>query len=72
MNVPPASDTVADAAGERVKQYVDTGVDACNSVTEKGRAVGRQVNGYVRDNPWMMIGAGVGLGLLLGMLVRRR
>jgi ElaB/YqjD/DUF883 family membrane-anchored ribosome-binding protein len=66
------TDTVADLAGERAKHYVDSGVDACNAVSAKTRAAARQVDGYVRDNPWLMIGAAAGVGVLVGMMLRRR
>ena len=66
------TDSLADVAGERAKHYVDTGVDTYNALAEKTRAVGQQVDGYVRNNPWWVIGAAAGLGVLLGMLIRRR
>jgi ElaB/YqjD/DUF883 family membrane-anchored ribosome-binding protein len=69
---PQAAESAADVAGETVKGYVDRGVEACNAVTEKSRAVGRQVDEYARTNAWALIGAGVGVGLLIGMLLRRR
>ena len=69
---PVNADSVADLAGERVKGYIDTGVNACNAVSDKTYAAGRQVDGCVRNNAWLMIGAGVGVGVLLGMMLRRR
>jgi ElaB/YqjD/DUF883 family membrane-anchored ribosome-binding protein len=65
-------DTMADVAGERAKEYVDKGVETYNAVAGRSRAVGRQVDGYVRENPWIIIGAAAGVGLLLGLVIRRR
>jgi ElaB/YqjD/DUF883 family membrane-anchored ribosome-binding protein len=67
-----SNDSIADVAGERAKQYVDSGVDVYNNLAEKTQAVGKRVDGYVRTNPWMMIGAAAGVGLLLGLMIRRR
>lgn len=72
MKTAHATDSLADVAGERAKQYVDTGVDAYNALAEKTQVVGKRVDGYVRSNPWMMIGAAAGVGLLLGLMIRRR
>jgi len=66
------SDSIADAAGARAKEYVDNGVDAYHALAEKTQEVGKQVDGYVRTNPWMVIGAAAGVGLLLGLMLRRR
>jgi ElaB/YqjD/DUF883 family membrane-anchored ribosome-binding protein len=33
---------------------------------------GRAANGYVHENPWPAIGAGAGLGLLVGLLLGRQ
>ena len=67
-----APETMIDTAGERAKEYVDKGVDAMNDAAERSRAITRKVDGYVRENPWYMIGAAAGVGLLIGMLIRRR
>jgi ElaB/YqjD/DUF883 family membrane-anchored ribosome-binding protein len=64
--------SLADVAGQRAKHYVDTSVDAYNSLSKKTQAVGKRVDGYVRTNPWMMIGAAAGAGLLVGLMLRRR
>jgi len=67
-----SSDSIADTAGARAKQYVDNGVDAYHALAEKTQEVTKQVDGYVRTNPWMVIGAAAGVGLLLGLMLRRR
>jgi ElaB/YqjD/DUF883 family membrane-anchored ribosome-binding protein len=72
MKAAHANDTIADVAGERAKEYVDTGVEAYHALAEKTQAVSKRVDGYVRTNPWMMIGAAAGVGLLLGLMLRRK
>jgi ElaB/YqjD/DUF883 family membrane-anchored ribosome-binding protein len=39
---------------------------------DSARRAGRAADDYVHENPWTAIGAGAGLGLLLGMLIARR
>jgi ElaB/YqjD/DUF883 family membrane-anchored ribosome-binding protein len=36
------------------------------------KQAGRAADGYVRENPWPVIGASAGVGLLLGLLIGRR
>jgi ElaB/YqjD/DUF883 family membrane-anchored ribosome-binding protein len=66
------AESMASNAGERTKHYVDVGVDALNSATGKARQLGRNVDGCVRDNPWLVAGAAAGVGLLVGFLLGRR
>jgi ElaB/YqjD/DUF883 family membrane-anchored ribosome-binding protein len=47
------------------------------SQTEKAtldgiQQAGRAANGYVHENPWPAIGAGAGVGLLVGLLLARQ
>lgn len=63
---------LADAAGERAKSCVDAGVEAVHSMSGKARQMRHDADGYVRENPWLTIGAAAGVGLLVGLLFRRR
>lgn len=63
---------MASAAGERAKDYVDTGVHALKAVSGKARQVGHDADGYVRENPWLVMGVAAGVGLLIGFLMRGR
>jgi ElaB/YqjD/DUF883 family membrane-anchored ribosome-binding protein len=65
-------ENLANAAGERVKGYVDSGVSACNAMSERTRQIGQNASGYVRDNPWIAIGVAAGLGAAVGFLLGRR
>jgi ElaB/YqjD/DUF883 family membrane-anchored ribosome-binding protein len=66
------AENLATAAGERAKSYVDVGVEALNSVSGKARQLSHTADGYVRDNPWLAIGAAAGLGVVIGFLLRGR
>ena len=69
---PNDAEGLADAAGERAKHYVDVSVDALNAVSGKARQIGHNADGYVRDNPWLAIGAAAGVGICIGYLLRSR
>lgn len=66
------AEALANAAGERAKGYVDVGVSALNAVSGKARQIGQNTDEYVRDNPWMVIGAAAGIGIVIGYLLRGR
>ena len=40
--------------------------------TEGIKHAGRAADGYVRENPWPVIGVSAGVGLLLGLLIGRK
>jgi ElaB/YqjD/DUF883 family membrane-anchored ribosome-binding protein len=67
---------VAENAGEKAKeyakQYVDMGVEAYKTASDQARVMSRKADAYVRENPWMIIGTAAGIGLLLGLLIRRK
>lgn len=63
---------LTEAVGERAKCCVDAGVDAVNAVSGRVRQIGRNADGYVRDQPWLAIGAAAGAGLLIGFLLGTR
>lgn len=67
-----APENMANAAGERAKGYVDSGVSAFNVAAEKARQLTQSADGCVRDNPWMAIGAAASVGILIGYLLRGR
>jgi ElaB/YqjD/DUF883 family membrane-anchored ribosome-binding protein len=53
------------AARSQLSSFEQAAVD---SVKQAGRAA----DDYVRENPWPVIGASAGVGLLLGLLIGRR
>ena len=62
------------AAGEQAKSCVDAGVNAINVVSSKAREITKNADGYVHENPWLIIGAtagvAMGVGILAGFLLR--
>ena len=66
------AEDLTNAAGERAKDCVDAGVSALNVVSGKARSLGNTADGYVRENPWVVIGAAAGVGILLGFVLRGR
>lgn len=55
------------SAREKLASLVD-----CDDAAERVRHAAHRANGYVRANPWLAIGAGAALGLVVGLLVARR
>lgn len=46
--------------------------DVEKTAVAKARKLASDSDDYVHDNPWTAIGAGVGVGLLLGLLIGRK
>jgi len=42
------------------------------TVTEKAKVVAERTDEFVHQNPWEAIGVAAGLGLLIGLFIRRR
>ena len=43
-----------------------------STVTEKAKVVAERTDEFVHRNPWEAVGVAAGIGLLLGLLIRRR
>lgn len=46
--------------------------DAQDAVVEKGKHAARVTDDYVHDHPWTSIGAALGVGVVIGLLLNRR
>jgi len=46
--------------------------DSASQVRDQARQVSRRTDGYVRDNPWQVVGVAAVVGVVLGMLMTRR
>jgi ElaB/YqjD/DUF883 family membrane-anchored ribosome-binding protein len=46
--------------------------DGAEQVRRQARSIIKAGNGYVRDQPWQVVGIAAAAGLLVGLLVRRR
>lgn len=57
---------------DRMQQAKADLVNLQHAAVAKAQAAGHAADQYVHDNPWRVIGAAAGVGLLLGMLIGRR
>jgi ElaB/YqjD/DUF883 family membrane-anchored ribosome-binding protein len=64
--------TLLSTATDRARHVMDLGADAYHAAAKQTRAMGKNVDHYVRANPWIAVGAALGLGMLMGMLCRRK
>jgi len=46
--------------------------DTAQQLGTQARAVGKQTDDFVRDNPWQVIGIAAVVGLAVGILASRR
>jgi ElaB/YqjD/DUF883 family membrane-anchored ribosome-binding protein len=67
-----AAASVAQRFGEGLDQGKAALADFQAFVTERTRECARTTDEYVRTNPWQAIGIAAGLGLIVGLLIRRR
>ncbi|HTN72156.1 MAG TPA: DUF883 family protein [Methylomirabilota bacterium] len=62
-------------ARQRIEQSVIEGkkalADAEQVVIKKSKECAEIADDYVRENPWSAVGIAAGLGLVLGLLIRR-
>jgi ElaB/YqjD/DUF883 family membrane-anchored ribosome-binding protein len=62
-------------ARQKIEQSLIEGkkalADAEKILVQKSREAADVADDYVRDNPWSAVGIAAGVGLLLGLLIRR-
>nr|WP_067296731.1 DUF883 family protein [Marinobacterium profundum] len=70
---------VADDLHERIEQAAKVGEELEHGLhergeqlTDKSRDLNTSLTQIVRDNPWAVVGGSVALGILIGVLTRRR
>ena len=61
-----ASSTVQDVAGQ-AKEYAREGYEYA---ADKTRQVKSQTEGLIHDNPWYAVGIALGVGVVVGMMLR--
>ncbi|MGH7773949.1 MAG: DUF883 family protein [Candidatus Binatia bacterium] len=63
------------AARHRIEQSLGEGkkslADAEGIVIDKTKEAAKAADVYVRENPWNAVGIAAGIGLILGLLLRR-
>ena len=61
---------VSDAAGKYAKQAKEYAQQGYDYAAEKSQKVKETTEGYITDNPWYAVGIALGVGVLVGMLLR--
>ncbi len=59
-------------AEEAVSDYADEMAEEARNKWDAAKKYARKGREYFEDHPWQAIGAGVALGLAIGLLARRR
>ncbi|MDQ3187028.1 MAG: DUF883 family protein [Pseudomonadota bacterium] len=66
----------AQALRAKIEQNLDLAKgylqDFENSVVDKSRNAARVTDDYVRENAWRTVGLAIGLGIVIGLLIRNR
>jgi ElaB/YqjD/DUF883 family membrane-anchored ribosome-binding protein len=57
---------------ERLETAKDRVAEAQHEAVERAKAAARATDDYVHSHPWQAIGAGVAVGLAVGVLIGRR
>lgn len=57
---------------DRIQQAKADLVSLQQVVVDKAQAAGHVADQYVHDNPWRVVGAAAGVGLIVGLLIGRR
>jgi ElaB/YqjD/DUF883 family membrane-anchored ribosome-binding protein len=64
------------ALGDQIQDTVNQGKvklrELQDAVVDKTRYAAETTDAYVRDNPWSAIGVAAGIGLIIGLLLKRR
>jgi ElaB/YqjD/DUF883 family membrane-anchored ribosome-binding protein len=63
---------VRDKIQENLKQAKDYLQDIEDSVVDKSKVAAKVTDDYVHENAWQTVGIAIGLGILIGMLLRSR
>ena len=60
------------ALRSRMAKAIEAASATCERLEAATKAAAKATDSCVRDHPWETIGVAVGLGLLIGVLMRRR
>ncbi len=64
------------ALGDQIHETVNQGKvklrELQEVIVDKTRNAAETTDAYVRENPWTAIGAAAGIGVIIGLLLRRR
>ena len=57
---------------ERLQEAKRSLTEAEGLLLDKGREAAKSADAYVKENPWNAVGIAAGVGLVIGLLARRR
>lgn len=57
---------------EKLRAAKSNVAEHAQDIASNAKELGEKGDRLIRDNPWVSIGIGAGVGLLLGMVLRRR
>ena len=70
------AEELADEAQGRLHAGIEASKSTLRHIQDdalaRARAAGREADAVLHDNPWRAVGLAAGIGLLLGLLMRRR
>ncbi|MGN6370467.1 MAG: DUF883 family protein [Phycisphaerae bacterium] len=61
---------VSETAGKYAKQAKDYAQQGYQYAADKSQQVKESTEGYITENPWYAVGIALGVGVLIGMLLR--
>lgn len=67
-----AADDIGEHVEEGLEGFREKFDDVRNTVVDSTKRYARATDDYVNDNPWLAVGIGAGIGLLLGMMMSSR
>jgi ElaB/YqjD/DUF883 family membrane-anchored ribosome-binding protein len=65
-------ESITDQIEEGVRQGKYTLRELQDAALDKTKEAARATDEYVHDHPWTMVGVAAGVGLVIGLLLRRR
>jgi ElaB/YqjD/DUF883 family membrane-anchored ribosome-binding protein len=63
---------LGDQLGEGLQEAEQTWKDVQEMLTERTKDAAKAADTYVRENPWTALGVAAGIGIVAGLLMRRR
>ena len=70
MTLKEKEDGFFDGVSDKVAKVKKATVNTYDVAVEKTCKVGKDIDGYVHENPWKSVGIAAGVGLLIGLLLR--
>jgi ElaB/YqjD/DUF883 family membrane-anchored ribosome-binding protein len=68
----PQSSSIMEAVQDGAQGVAEASTHIYNTALDQTQATAKQVQRYVRTNPWYALGIAAGAGILLGYMLGRR